>query len=376
MSGSWRWLALLGVVAALAVVIAGRPSAPDDDEPYSPESTEGSGARALVLLLEELGAEVDATEGVPDGDATTAVLLDDQLGGDRAEGVLDWVEGGGTLVVADAGSPFVPVATGPVEGSEDDRDVIAAGRCDIEALAGVERLAPPEGLVFEAPTGSRTCFGDGVQAFVVEEDRGAGRLVSIGSQAPFVNTHLDAVDNAVLVAQLLAPEPDEATVTFLVRDPDPAPAPQDDGRPGEGGTSLSDLIPNRVLLALLQLALAFAAYVWFRARRVGKPVVEPRPTTLAGSDLVEAVGRLRRAEKDPERSAAILRDDLRRTLSRRLGVPADTSVDDLVAVAALTGADPDRLRAALEGRADDDDALVTLARTIAQTRQEILHEQH
>src|SRR5690606_13723224 len=112
--------------------------------------------------------------------------------------------------------------------------------------------------------------------------------------------------------------------------------------------SLLDLVPGWVGLALLQLAIAFLAYAWFRARRVGRPMAEPRPTPLAGSELVDAVGHLRRAEKSPDRSAAVLRQDLRRTLCRRLGLPPDASTDELVAVAEQAGADPDQLRAALE----------------------------
>ena len=377
MSSSWRWVALVGALALLAILIAGRPSEPDEEERYSPDSTSGSGTKAMVLLLEELGAEVEADEGVPAESDTAAVLLDDDLSSDRADALQDWVEGGGTLVVADVDSPFTPVLTGPIESFDDfEGDDVPAGTCDIDDLSEVEQLAPDGGGVFEAPAGSRTCFGDGTRAFVVEEEQGDGRVVSVGGQGPFVNDHLGEADNAVLVAQLLAPEPEAASVSVLVPAPVVASTPQDDGRPGEGRTTLVDLIPSRVVLALLQLALAFAAYVWFRARRVGKPVVEPRPTPLAGSELVEAVGRLHREEKDAERSAAVLREDLRRTLSRRLGVPPTATVDELVTIAEHAGADPDRLRAALEGRVDDDDDLVALARSIDQTRQEVLHEQH
>ena len=85
MRSSWRWVALVGALALLAILVAGRPSEPDEDERFSPDSTSGSGTKAMVLLLEELGADVEADEGVPTGTTSAAVLLDDQLSPDRAE---------------------------------------------------------------------------------------------------------------------------------------------------------------------------------------------------------------------------------------------------------------------------------------------------
>jgi hypothetical protein len=191
--------------------------------------------------------------------------------------------------------------------------------------------------------------------------------VAVGNAGAFTNDRIDDADNAVLVSQLLAPRPEGATVAFL---------DQTAGRtPGAGDERLVDLVPRRVLLALLQLAIAFLAYVWFRARRAGRPVGEPLPTPIAGSELVAAVGELRQQEKAPERSAVLLRDDLHRTLARRLGLPPDAPIDDLVAVAERAGADPDQLRAVLDGPpVTDGDGLVALARDLDLTRQEILHE--
>ena len=376
MSSPWRIVVVLAVLALAAIVIAGRPNGGGGDEAFAPDGTGSDGAKALVLLLEGLGVEVAVDDGVPDADVDTALVLADTLEPGRAAEVLDWVGAGGTLVVADPSSPFTPVVTGPIDDLEGlAADDLPASTCEVTELADVGRLAPVSGSLYEVPAGADSCFGDGERAFVVVEDRGAGRLVSVGGQGPFVNAGLGDGDDAVLAARLLVAGEGGGRVAFLVRDPDPPDAPVAEGRPGEGDETLLDLVPGRVSLALAQLAVAFLVYVWFRARRVGAPVAEPRPTTLAGSDLVEAVGRLRSAEGHPDRSAAVLRHDLHRTLCGRFGLPADTGVDELVAVAERAGADPDRLRAALQMTAEDDDALVASARTIDQTRQEVLHEQ-
>ena len=106
-------------------------------------------------------------------------------------------------------------------------------------------------------------------------------------------------------------------------------------------------------------------------------MAEPLPTTLAGSELVAAVGQLLAQERDPERAAGLLRDDLRRTLGRRLGLGPDASLDELLAAAERAGADPDRLRDLVAGRTvADGEALTTLARDIDVIRREVLHEQH
>ena len=58
MNRSWRFVLALAAVLVVVVLVAGNP---DDDPgaPLSPDGTGPSGAKATVLLLEDLGAEVD-----------------------------------------------------------------------------------------------------------------------------------------------------------------------------------------------------------------------------------------------------------------------------------------------------------------------------
>jgi hypothetical protein len=365
--GSWRAPALFLVALVVVIAIVGNPDE-GDGPPLAASGTGPTGAKAMVLLLEELGADVAVDVEVPADDVDRAVLLRDQLDDRRRDALLDWVEDGGTLVVADPASPLTPAVADGI-GMLGLGDIeLPSFTCDIDGLEDVDRLAPGGGALYDVGEGSDSCFGDGRQAYVESSPHGAGTVVAIGNAGAFTNDRLDDVDNAVLVAQLLAPQPEGTTVAFLDQVSEEAV--------GAGDDSLVDLIPDRVLLAMLQLVIAFLAYVWFRARRAGRPVAEPLPTTIAGSELVAAVGELRQQEKAPERSAVLLRDDLHRTLARRLGVPADAPIDDLVAVAERAGADPDRLRAVLAGApVTDGDGLTALARDIDLTRQEILHEQ-
>lgn len=366
MNRSWRFALLLGAVLVAVVLVAGAPSGGGDGDPLSPDGTGPTGARATVLLLEELGADVDEERAIPGAGVDTALLLADTLTEERRDDLVDWVADGGTLVVADAASPLTPAVAGALDpfalGSAID---VRAGACDVDQLADARVLELVAAAQFEVPPGAPSCFGDGEVAYVVELGFERGRVLAVGGPNPFTNAALDQADNAVLVADLVAPEPEGADVAFLVEAP-----------VGAGEEGLSDLVPDRIVLALLQLGLAFLVYVWFRARRAGRPVAEPLPTPLAGSELVAAVGRLYQQERDPQRAADLLRDDLTRTLAGRLGLAPDVGGEELVAAVERAGTDPTALRQVLAGPpVTDGDALARYARTIDQTRREVLHEQ-
>jgi hypothetical protein len=189
--------------------------------------------------------------------------------------------------------------------------------------------------------------------------------VAIGGPAVFVNTTLGSFDNSVLAASLLAPA--AGTRVAFVEPP----------RAGTGDTTLVDLIDVRVKRLGLELVVAFVVYALWRARRLGRPVAEPQPVPIAGSELTEAVGGLLQQSRAPERAAALLRADFRRFLSERLGVPATAPPGVLAdAAAARLRADPHEVAALLDEQPVASDAdLVALAQSIDAIRQEVLHGQ-
>jgi hypothetical protein len=338
-----RWV-LVGGAILVVVLLIGRPGG--DGPPLDPSSTEPLGTRALVLLLEDLGAEVDVREGGPAAGDDVVLLLADTLddGGRRA--VADHVEGGGRLVVADPGSllqPF-PVAD-PVTASE------LAPDCDVPALGDVERVDPVGGVGFDVPLEGTGCFPSGAGAFVALADVGRGTVAGIGGAGAFTNAELGTLDNAVLAGALLAPEP--GTRVALLR---PAAV-------GGGQESLRDLVAPGVWGALLQLGVAFLLYALWRARRLGRPVEEPQPVRLAASELVVAVGHLLQQAGRRDQAAALLRADLRRRLAEHMGLALDASAEVVAtAAAARTGLPVDRLRTALSPRpVGDDEDLVALS---------------
>jgi hypothetical protein len=356
------WLLVLGGLVVVALLAGG----PDDSggAPFDPSSTDANGTRALVELLESFDAEVDVSSSFPDDGTDVAVVFIDALDEAGAAQLESWTRAGGTLVVADPFSVFTPELDAQL-GTFGGTPEVAVGTCDIDALADLGRIEPGPAITFELVEGDRSCFGDETAAYVVEYALGNGTVVGLGGADLFTNERLGAADNPALATRLLVPAP--ATRVALLQ-------------PGEGegsvDRSLSDVLSTGVRLALLQLLVAFGAYAWYRARRLGPPVLEPQPVEIAGSELVLAVGQLLQQTKDPNRAAQLLRGDLRRRLAERLGLPSTTEPHVIAdVVVARTSLDEATARLAVtDVPVGDDEALLELARTVESVRQEVFHE--
>lgn len=355
------WVALLAIVFAVAV-LGGRPA--EDGEALSPTATGPLGTKGLVLFLGELGADVELATGVPGDDVDLALLLQDRLSGLPQDQLRQWVSEGGTLVVADPSSPFTPLLAGsadPFGGIVSSS--VPQGDCTIDALAGAERIDPHGGVRYDVTDATGRCFGDDDGALVVTNRLGRGTVVAVGGAGVFTNEALGQFDNAVLAGALLAPRPG-GTVAFL-----------EPPVPGSGDRSLADLVAPGVKAALLQLAVAFAVYALWRARRLGHPIEEPQPVQIAGSELVGAVGELLQQTRSPERAASSLREDLRRHLCAHLGLAIDAGPDVVATITARrTGIDAEIVYGALAGPpVTTDQGLVALAQSIESIRKELLH---
>lgn len=351
------WLVLAGAVLGIAFLFGPRP---DNGVPLDPASAQPAGTKAVIETLRLLGADVTVDSGPPGAGVDTTLLLADSLSSGERDAVEAWVRGGGTLVVADPESPLNPAEpSGAAAVAFIDPEL--RRQCNVPALAGINRVIAPGAVLMKVPGGSTGCFTRGGNAWLVITPRGRGTVVSIGGPHFLTNGQLDKDDNAALAAALLAPA---RTARVQMLKPPP---------PGGGRKSLIDLIAPRVKLALLQLAIAFLILVLWRARRLGRPVVEHQPVELAGSELVVAVGNLMQRAKGREQAATILRADLRRNLAERLGLPPDLPAEQLADVAAArAGIASDQLRAVLIGPIPRDEReLVALAQSIESIRQEV-----
>jgi hypothetical protein len=370
--GARGWLvgAVLAAVTVAGVLALGRGP---NDRPLDPRSHGRLGTSALVALAGELGADVAIADRVPDldddGGPDVIVLLSDLLDADQAAALETWVDEGGRLVVTDPGSGFAPPGAGGFASIDQLDTAGMAARCRIDALEGIDvgGVEPRNGgVLYVRDPGASGCIDDGPNAsYIVADERGEGTVVAIGGSGLVVNAALAEGENAAVVGALVAPE---VGTTVAVLEPGALAA-------GSGGDrSLADLVPDGVKRAILQLAVAFAIFAVWRARRLGRPVPEPQPVAVAGSELVAAVGNLLDRTRSPVHAAELLRADLRRFLADHLGLPADSPPEVLATVAAdRTGVDEARLLWALGPQPITDDAgLVTLARTIDSIREEVL----
>jgi hypothetical protein len=342
--------------------------------PLDPRSHEPAGTSALVALLDDLGADTSIRVERLDRDTDTALLLWDRLDEAETDRLADWVDAGGTLVVTDPGSSFAPPGTGfsglveaDAESIRDAEPVsIDAGSCDVPPFLDqdLESVAVMGGPIrYEVGPGDQSCFGDGDEAFVVVTEVGEGNVVAFGGSGTVINRTLDEEDNAAAIAGVLAPR--EGTKVGVL---DLGP-----GRSAAGDEALLDVLPTWTKRVLVQLGIAFLVYVLWRLRRLGKPVPEPQPVKVAASELVAATGGLLERSRSPQYAADVLRNDLRRDLTVRLGLPRNLSPDTFAeVVAARTQLDAAQLQAALgPGPVSDDADLLTVARLIDTVRKEV-----
>ncbi|NUP26776.1 MAG: DUF4129 domain-containing protein [Nocardia sp.] len=158
-----------------------------------------------------------------------------------------------------------------------------------------------------------------------------------------------------------APRPPDAPPI----DPPPMnPPPDGDYDPDlprpTGGDSFFDRTPDRLAFGGLQFLIAGALLVWWRARRRGTVVGEPRPVEVAADELLSGQAGLYRRSGDHAHIAGVLRAATVRRLRRVLGT--GTAPDALAtAVAIRIGADPGIIGAALYGPVPDASTLELVA---------------
>lgn len=382
------WIVWAVIVAAVVAVVLVRP---DSSDPYDLGSAAPDGYKALRLLLEESGTEVDEVDAAqlgPEAVASTPVAfvpVADTVPADLADRWTSYVRAGGRLVLGTrskalgvGGESFDE--SGPLEPSGSFRR--RPGTCDLFDPAGLRSIELPvsAGDLRHGTDGTRSCYGGPDAAAVVGRPVGSGDLLAVSSPDVFTNelmgmadvdetTVRGVPDNAVVAMRTLAVRPDGtaaprvAVVTSGIA-----------ALPTDGQSSLTDLAPRAVLLGLLQLVVAFGYYAVARGRRHGRVVTEPEPTSIAGSAFVGAVGDLLGRQGEHERAAARLRASECRELARRHHLPPSADVRQLVGVlAARTGRDPDEIASILTRPVTDESDLVELSAQLDRLRQEASH---
>lgn len=368
---------LLVVSVAIGMFLIGRER--PDPGPLDPRSNNGDGTRALVLLLEEQGASVEIVRRAPAHDGTTRLLvLDDSLDDDVRAGVLDFVDRGGVVVVADptselhGGAGTEEGGAQRVTGTDPDlggRSAVAESNirnreCSIGALEDLRGVFVRDGVMFPVETGQQHCIGDGGHSFAIRRDVGAGSIVGLGDNLLFSNALLRYADNGPLAVALLAPQRGAAVAILLG---DSVAKAADDL--GSGEESLGDLVRPGVWMGLAQLLLAFMVLALARGIRPGRPVDEPLPSPLEGSEATRARATLMKRAAHHGRAGWLLRSDLHRELCERYHLPRTASNDDVDrAAAGRDGTAAGEVAAILATESPDARSLLDLSNRVARLR--------
>jgi hypothetical protein len=349
-------LVILVVFALLAVAIA--ITQPRGKEGLlDPEGVNPAGAHALAVLLTNHGVDVTKVTSARDAipltgpDTTVLVALSSRVPPAQLRRL---VHSDSDLVVlapfpAQLGALPIPVH---VAGFADDH--VREPDCELRA-ASLAGSALTGGYTYAADPGAAVgCYPhrDGESLVYVP---GALRTITLLSTGRgFTNEHLDDDGNAALALNVIGTRPH---VVWVV--------PTLAGLAGSGGgtRTLTDLLPDRLLLGAGQLAVAVLLLALWRARRLGPVVAEPLPVIVRAAETVEGRARLYRAAAARDRAADALRADVRDRLGTALGLPRDADPPAVTAaLAQRTSREPGQISALLYGAAPPDDAaLVQLA---------------
>jgi hypothetical protein len=345
---SGRWIALAGAAVVAVAALTTLLTAPRPGGLMEADSTSPDGARALVTLLRDHGVEVvvaddlDAVAAAARPGTLTVVAQTYFLYGDDNLSRLAALPGD-RLLVAPTSATRERLA--PAIRRDGAIPFGGAPGCDLpEAVrSGAADLGVSDTFRAAGDTPSVTRCYDGALTRYTE----AGRTVTtVGSGDFMTNAGLLGKGNAALAMNLAG-----------MRDRVIWYAPQRTEGTGEGARSITDLIPDQVYWAVLQLCLAVGLLAWWRGRRLGPLVAEDLPVVVRASETVEGRARLYRSRRARDRAAAALRSATLARLLPRLGLGASAGDSAVTtAVGHRTGLDPNSLARSLFGPAPDSDA--------------------
>lgn len=348
----------LVVLAAVVLTVIGTRA---DRGLLDPDSVEPAGGAALAALLRGQGVRVDVADrpdalAATDPATTVVATVPDRLR--RAD--LDTLARSGARLVLVAPGPRVLEALAPgVRPAAPPPGLLTTEgpdpSCPVPAAAAAGRV-DTDGEVYEVAPPAVGCYPQaGTVALAV-----SGRSTVVGSATPMRNDALDRAGNAALAMRLLGAGP---RLLWYV----PPVLPD----ASAGPTPLSRLVPPGWLWGGATLLLAGLVTALWRGRRLGPLVDERLPVRVPAAETTRGRAGLYRRLGARGRAAEVLRDDVRRRLAARVGVPPHGPAEALGAAvaAAAPGYGTAAVTDLLYGAAPaDDQALVVLAGSLDELR--------
>lgn len=368
---SWRVLRtpllVTGLIVLAAIVILIATSARTSG-PFSPDSTDSDGARALAALLKNHGVAVHSTETLDDavqpGEGKALIIGPaGSLGRSDLERIAQarWSH----LVLIRPGSRALEVlAPGVLQTGDVLPSRSREAGCDLPAAvrAGTVTVSGP---TYSAPAAAVACYGDGINNTVIRLEVGDRIVDVVGTPTSFTNAQLADDGNAALALNLIGTHRD---LTWYL--------PQFESTDtGTDSDSSAPLIPPDVRYIGWALAFAVLVVAIWRGRRLGPVVAERLPVIVHAAETTEGRARLYRRSRARDRAAAALRESALGQLHKAHGIPRRAEPSAVVAtVAARTGRDPVMLYELLYGMPPlSDAALMSLSFELDVLTQEVRH---
>ncbi|MEV0796554.1 DUF4350 domain-containing protein [Kribbella sp. NPDC050281] len=368
---SWRALRtpllVTGVIVLAAIVVLIATTARTSG-PFSPDSTEPEGARALATLLGNHGVKVTGTDVLDDavqaGSGKTLLIgPEGQLDRDDWQRIAD--AGWSHVILIRPGTRALEILA---PGVEDNGQILSSDSrepdCDLPAAvkAGTVTVG---GSTYSAPDGAQACYGDGINNTVIRVESN-GRIVDVvGTTRTFTNEQLAEEGNAALALNLIGT--DRELTWYLPQWESSGFADDDEDSP--------PLVPPDIRYIGWALAFAVLVVALWRGRRLGPVVAERLPVIVHAAETTEGRARLYRRSRARDRAAAALRESALGKLHKAHGIPRRADPSAVVAtVAARTGRDPAMLYELLYGLPPlSDAALMSLSHELDVLTQEVRH---
>ncbi|MBV9869157.1 MAG: DUF4350 domain-containing protein, partial [Frankiaceae bacterium] len=297
-------IAVLGIALISVFAALGKES---NTGLLDPRNANPNGGRALATLVAERGVAVSTVSAIADlRDSPATTVLIAQPSAVSAAALLAVAASTSTVVLVDPDQTALGIFRVPATPDAiTDKTTVSPG-CSLAAATTAGDIEV-SGDLYRTRGPATGCYQIQGDAAVVSAPRGTATTVVLGAAGALTNEQLADEGDAALGLGLL----DNDQVDWV-------PGSLDAGPATGHHRGLLHLLPSRMLWAVLQLVIVVVLLAFWRARRLGAPVVEPLPVIVRASETVEGQAQLLHAAKARGAAAQALRAATIRRLSGSL----------------------------------------------------------
>jgi hypothetical protein len=327
-TGDRKLLIGAGVLLAILMVASAylSPSQNTGRSSYpSSYSTEGDGAKAPYLLLQNLHYHVQRWEESPTeissarGNSVLILAAPTQSASPEEQSALfDFLQQGGRIVASGSGAAkLLPSAPPLAENYLNDATTRFPALLPSPLMRGAPEISmfAPDNWQPKSPS-QLVIYGNEETAAVITYPVGEGRVVLWGNSAPLTNAGIRESGNLPFFLNSIGP-PEGLRVLW------------DEYFHGARGTLWNYVVQTPLIWGALQFGIVFLAIVATYSRRQGPISVPVRVSRLSPLEFVETLGDLYTSAHAGSAAARIAYQRLRFRLTRQLGLPPNTSDADL-----------------------------------------------